>query len=329
MHPMIMAVSESEGIIYLNGTYLGEVRPDAPVFRPVPPFGAVCIEMRPFSSMHLSCACRLALSGGSPVPASLYNAGGVHAVAWPFGITEIRLTPQRIYTSAPVVRTLKGTSRVHRYIQSAGFCCLETEYRGRLSVHPLPEYALEPVLAEGEGVLYASGSLHGGGRYALCLSQSGETLLLSVTGEEIRFLPDGKILVRRPLNDLAGHEIQTLYARSDAAFIKEKEEILPNPSGEFQAVTPAECALCALQSMILNLPGELSSYLSDSFSADDGLKNLINGASGASLLHFTPPDGRSAVAILKTVTPSLTEALPVYYTSGLIDGKWKIFDMKA
>lgn len=323
-----MITSSQQGLIYANGIYLGEIRPDAPVFRPISPYGALCIEMRPFAPMTLSCACRITMSAGKPVSQSLENEGDARVVAWPFGITEIKLSPRRIHTCAPVIKTLTGTSRVNRYIQCTAFSCLETEFMGRVSVHPLPDSALEPVLAEGEGVLYVSGSLRTGGRYALCLTQSGENILLSVTGNEIRFLPGGKILVIKSANDLACHEIHALYAPVDSGYQEESVCVYPNPSGKFQAVTPAECALCALECMLLHLSDELSEYLCETFSPSPALTTLTSEASGASRLRFTPPDGRNAVAAIKTVTPAFSEAIAVYYKSELVDGKWKIFDMK-
>ena len=101
MHPMLMLSSETDGLIYINGEFSGEIRPDAPVFRPIQAYGAVYLEFKPLQEYMLPLYSRIAFSKGAPVPESIAAARGVYAIQWPFGITEIELSPERIYTDPP------------------------------------------------------------------------------------------------------------------------------------------------------------------------------------------------------------------------------------
>lgn len=329
MHPMIMITARESGLVYANGVYLGEVRPEAPLFRPVSPFGAVAIEFHPFRPMTLCGILRIAFSAGKPVAESILPENSACVVQWPFGITEIALSPLCIHACAPMVKTLTGAGRTFRFIRTAALSHLETEFQGRVHLHSLPDGANEPVFAEGEGVLYVSGQREAGDRYALVLTQTAEHVLLSATGREITFLPAGKIRVLRDAGDLAGHEREEIHAPRDHAYILESMQYLKNPGGEFRAVTPAECALCTAQAVILNLEDELPAYLAPAFQWDGETRRLIADCESASPLRFTPPDGRSAIAVLQKADRSLTVAHPVYYKSEMIDGMWKIIDMKA
>ena len=81
MQPMIMLTSAVEGIVSVNGDFWGEARPDAPLFRPVGPYGAIYLEFQPLAPGYLSMARRFAFSAGRPVPASFDGLRGVSAVA--------------------------------------------------------------------------------------------------------------------------------------------------------------------------------------------------------------------------------------------------------
>ncbi|MBR3928333.1 MAG: hypothetical protein IKJ65_04940 [Clostridia bacterium] len=329
MHPMIMLTSRNEGLIYLNGVYQGEIRKDAPLMRPVSPFGAVNLEFKPFLPMALSTIVKIVFSNGKPVRESIRPDSGMSVVSWPFGITEIALSANLIHSSAPYVKTLAGAGRMFKYIKTPAFCYLETEFQGRISAHGLPKDAQEPVFAEGEGVLYVSGTTEEGLRYALVLTQTGEHLLLNVTGKEITFLPGGKIRVIQALGDLAGHETEEIFAQKEAHFEKESAQMKKNPTGEFRSVTPVECAVCAAEAVIFGMDEEFEGYLSPAFHMDEKTREIISRASGACPLRFTPPDGRSAIAVLYDIAPGLREGAPVYYKGEMIDGEWKIIDMKA
>ncbi len=329
MHPMIMLTSDSEGLVYANGTYLGEVRKEAPIFRPVSPYGAVNLEFRPFHPMALPVSIKIVFSNGKPLSQSFPGESGATVTSWPFGITEIRLPINIIHTGAPFIKTLTGAGRTFKYIKTPAGAYLETEFQGRMSVHPLPKYADEPVFAEGDGVLYVSGSARTDLRYALILTQTGEHMLISLLGKDISFLPGGRIRLIKETGDLAGHETEEIYLKNDAVFQMESSRIQKSPDKEFRAVTPFECAVCAAESILYSLEDELSEYFAPEFSMDEQTNALIRSAASIRPLLFTPPDGRSAVAALSKSAPAFFEAAPLYYRAEMTNGVWKIIDMKA
>ncbi len=329
MHPMILLSSGAEGAVYANGAYLGEIRKDAPVFRPVSPYGAVNLEFHPFVPMSLPTNIRIVFSNGKPVAESLHPESGMNVIAWPFGITEIAFGVNRIHTSAPSIKTLTCAGRTFRFVQTPASCYIECEFQGRVSTHLLPRDADTPVFAEGEGVLYVSGSTDKNMRYALVLTQSGEHVLLSESGKEISFLPGGRVRVLKSINDLAGHESEEIHIMKDANFESEGIRILKNPDADFRAVTPVECAVCLAEAVLYGFEDETGLYRSNAYTMDEQTKETIKNASSVRPLRFTPPDGRSAVAAIRRVTGILSEAAPLYYRAEMTDGNWKIIDMKA
>lgn len=329
MHPMIMLTSCAEGVVYANGAYLGEIRKDAPLFRPVSPCGAVSLEFHPFQPMALSSNARIVFSGGKPLSESIHRESGLTVIAWPFGITEIDLSINIIHTSAPLVKTLTCAQRTFRFIKTPVSAYIECEFQGRVSMHPLPDNANEPVFAEGEGVLYVSGNTQENQRYALVLTQSGEHVLLSVSGKEVTFLPEGKVRVLKSAGDLAGHESEEIFIRQDVRFDSQGVRYLKNPDADFRAVTPCECALCLAESVAYGFEDESDLCLSGALTLDGRTMEIIKNASSIRPMRFTPPDGRHAIAALTRISPALYEAVPLYYRAEMTDGVWKIIDMKA
>lgn len=329
MHPMIMLSSCAEGVVYANGAYLGEIKKDAPILRPISPYGAVSLEFHPFVPMALSTNVRIVFSSGKPVAESLHAESTYHVVSWPFGITEINFEINRVHTSAPLIKTLTCASRTFRFIKTPVSAYIECEFQGRISAHTLPRDALEPVFAEGEGVLYVSGSTEESLRYALVLTYSGEHALLSTSGKEISFLPGGRVRVIKSMRDLAGHESEEIFVKHDASFESEDIRFYQNPSADFHAVTPAECAACLAEAILNGFEDEIDLYLSPACKVDEETIKIIKAASSVHPLRFTPPDGRSAIAVFCSVSSALTEAIPLYYRAEMTDGVWKIIDMKA
>jgi len=328
MHPMLLITSPADGLVYLNGVFAGEVRKDAPLFRPISPSGALYLEYRPFPSLHLPSADRIVFANGSPMPVSFQHTENLHAVAWPFGITEIEITPKRIYTGKPNVKTLSGAGHLFKFASGNADCYLETGLHGKMYTHKLPENAKEPYLAEGDGVLFVSGETDDNMRYALVLSPDGKDALLSLVASEISFLPGNRISKTESAGDTAGHIIKTVYEKNEDGYREISREILKNPESEFRAVTPSDAALCTLECMLLGLDAEAKEYLSPAFSADDALPSLVASAASASLLRFTPPDGRTAAALLISENNHMARAVPVYFRAEMLGGEWKISEMK-
>lgn len=329
MQPMIMLTSAVEGIVSVNGDFWGEARPDAPLFRPVGPYGAIYLEFQPLAPGYLSMARRFAFSAGRPVPASFDGLRGVSAVAWPFGVTELELAPDRVYPAVPEETLLTGAGRALRVRARGEKTVLSIEDAGRPLTVELPDGAKEPTLAEGDGLLYVSGAREGGGRFVIALDAETGGERLRALGDEIVFLGGGRIAVAENVGDLAGHMRRTVWRSAGERFEPETPELVANPSGEFRATTPADCARAALECVQLGLDEAAASYFDDGARMDEYARQVALSTGGTAQLRFAPPDGRHAVAAVRPLRSALAEAVPVYYEAVMRDGAWKLTEMKA
>ena len=328
MQPVLMLSSPVEGILSLNGRFLGEIRPDAPLFHPVSAYGAAYLQFSPLADGYLPLARRCVFSAGKPVAASLENAKGLCAIAWPFGITELEITPRRAHPSAPETRRFTSGGIACRFVRAADEAYLEIDAAGKTYRHALPANAREPLLAQGDGCLFVSGDTEDGSRYALALSEDASRTLLSVLGREIAFLGSGRIAAAAEVGDLAGHVRRTVYRadRESGEYAVESEELtLP---GEYRPQTPAECALIAAEAYQLGLDTEAARCFRDGAQPEEECLRLLRRTSACAALRFSPPDGRSAIGALARVHERYAEAVPLYYQSVLENGEWKIGDLR-
>ncbi len=329
MQPMIMLTSAVEGIVSVNGSFWGEARPDAPLFRPVGPYGAIYLVFQPLMPGYLSMARRFAFSAGRPVPASFDGLRGVSAIAWPFGVTEVELSPDRVYPAVPEETLLTGSGRTLRLMARGERTTLSLEAAGRPLTIALPEGAQEPTLAEGDGLLYVSGAREGGGRFVIALDAETGKECLRAVGDEIAFLGGGRIAVSEGVGDLAGHLRRTIWRNAGERFEPEAPELISNPSGEFRATTPASCARAALECMQLGLADASIAYFDNGAQMDESARQVALSTGSTAQLRFAPPDGRRAVAAVRPLRPALAEAVPVYYEAVLRNGEWKLTEMTA
>ena len=329
MQPMLMITSRQEGIVHINGAFAGEVRPNAPLFRPVSAYGAVYIEFSPLAPGILSVARRIALSAGKPVEASFEGMTGLSAISWPFGVTEIELLPEKIYRDFSETRIVSGAGRAIRLLRSGAKARVEIDAAGKTYAYALPDGAEEPAVADSEGLFLLSGAAANDSRYALALSADASRALASLSGREIAFLGNRRVALAEALGDIAGHIRRTVYALSEDGAREESAEILPNPEREFQAATPEECALAAAECAQAGLTDESEAYFAPGSAMDESARALLDNTAACAPLRFSPPNGKTAVGALKTVCSSLAVASPLYYSAEIIGGAWMITDMRA
>ena len=329
MQPMLMITSRHEGIVHINGAFSGEVRPNAPIFRPISAYGAVYIEFSPLTPGVLSIARRIALSAGKPVEAAFEEMTGLSAIAWPFGVTELEILPEKIYRDFSETRIVSGAGRAIRLLRSGAKARVEIDAAGRTYAYALPDGAGEPVVADSEGLMLLSGSVGSETRYALALTPDASRAIATLTGREIAFLGNRRAAVAESLGDIAGHIRRTVYALSEDGAREESSEILPNPDREFQPATPEECAQAAAECAQSGLAEECAAYFAPGSRMDETAKALLNRTAACAPLRFSPPNGKSAIGALETVCPSLAIASPLYYAAEIVGGGWRITDMRA
>lgn len=329
MQPMLMITSRHEGIVHINGAFSGEVRPDAPIFRPISAYGAVYIEFSPLKPGILSIARRIALSAGKPVEASFEEMTGLSAIAWPFGITEIELLPEKIYRDFSETRIVAGAGRAIRLLRSGAKARVEIDAAGRTYAYALPDGAEEPTFADSEGLILLSGNAGSKTRYALALLPDASRAVAMLSGQEIAFLGNRRVALAESLGDIAGHIRRTVYALSEDGAREESTEILPNPDRVFQPATPEECAQAAAECAQAGLADECASYFAPGSRMDETANALLSRTAACAPLRFSPPNGKSAIGALKTVCPSLAIASPLYYSAEIVGGAWRITDLRT
>lgn len=327
MQPMIMLTSETEGLVYINGTFLGEVRPQAPLFRPIAAYGQAYMEFKPLKPGYISIARRIAFSNASPVPDSFLSAHGLNAIAWPFGITEIEFLPERIYTVCPVVRTIYGGGKTFRMMSGPTASHLEIDTAGTIHTFPLPANAKEPLFAKSDGMLYVSGETDEGDKYALILTENADKLLLSLRGKDISFLGNGRVSLTESAGNSAGHLRTGIWFRENGEYREESWSIQQDPSFHFQCLSPVELALHAVELLQLGLDSEAEECFSKDWQKRDEVFSLLRQTYTAARFHFSPPDGRNAVAALRSINEFLAEAIPVYYRCEMENGAWRLTDI--
>ncbi len=325
MQPVLMITSAVEGIVYINGAFVGEVRPDAPLFRPIGAYGSVYVEHRPLKRGYLPMAALIAFSAGRPVTASFEASDGVRGIIWPFDVTEAELSPRKIVETPPETKQSSGAGLTFRYTSFGDARYIEIETPTGAREFPLPDSANPPALAKQDDKLFISGDTQTGERYLLALNESASEELLRITANEIEFLGSGKIRATEDIGGTLGRSRSTVFAYSNGEYIAETSEISSN--GEARFLTPVDCALAAIECFQL---GD-ESTLSDLFAPDNEMppetKAALADTTAAVKLRFTPPNGRSAVGALKLINPSLAEAVCVYYRAEMLSGAWRLVEL--
>lgn len=328
MLPMLLITCRQEGIVSLNGAFAGEVRPDAPLLRPVNAYGPLYIGFQPLSPGTYSFARRVAFSAGKPVPTAFQGLGNLSAVSWPFGVTEIELTPPRV-EEAPQSEAVGGAAWRMRLIRAGSRARIELDAAGRVYSHSLPEGAQTPTVAESEGQMFLTGATGAGQRYLLALSAGGERELFRATGQDIAFLGGRRVAVAQALGDTAGHVRRTVYRDAGEGYLAETEELLPGPDGPFQPATPQACALAAAEALQLGLAGESDILFTEGAQPSPAALALLMATASCAPLRFSPPDGRSAIAALRAESETLAIAEPLFYTARLQDGAWRLTSLTS
>ncbi|NLG24237.1 MAG: hypothetical protein GX558_02700 [Clostridiales bacterium] len=327
MQPAILIVSPTPGLIYVNGRLAGEVDGDRSVALPVGGYGAVYLEHHPFDGAFLPMTRRVALSGGAPVAASLAGQQGLFATAWPDGLIELELIPERrADVTAPVARLARGDLLFTHY--GAPLDRLEVAAGGAVFAHAMPGGArLQNVDARPNGIRLW-GELDGGGHYAMALSPGGDRLLLSARGREAAFDESGAIAALEDLNDVVGHARRRQWAMSDGEYQVIADEILWSDGAPRWPSSPAEAALATIEAAQLGLDDEAAGYLAPT--ADSRTRQALTDLAdwdGCAPLRRALPDGRSAVGGLRLLADNLTSVTPVYFNcvSGEGDqGYWRV-----
>ena len=320
MQTVLLIRSDEAGMVYLNGRLAGETDGEHPLALPVSPFGALFVELRPYSPGFLPLAVRLPLSHGAPV---IEEPDPRMCIAlWPDGVVELELAPQALpspHMPEPIGRTGEIS---FLYTDAPALLCSTPS--GSFT-HPLPEGALKPSASSvPSGVLFLGG-LKDGGQYAAALGHDASALLLSVTGKSIIPLEDGSGLrLLHAYGDSVGHASLETWTASPQGWRMTLAEPMWEHGAPIRPDTPAAAAEAAVEAAQLGLMSEAMSYFAPAVSCTEALGRAA-GFDGCVPLRAPLPDGRPAIGLMKMKNHVLT-IVPAYYTasSGGAASPWQL-----
>lgn len=320
MQPTLVLTAPHPGILYINGSFAGEIGSDAALMRPVAGRGPVYLDYRP-----LSCACggmarRLVFSGGAPIAESADSAGNMEIVIWPGGVVEIELLPPEQATP-PRSISMAG----HSFLLDGNELRCDGRMIGRLPEGAsLPECSILP-----EGAVL-SGSFPGG-RYLLACDAGFTRQTGFLQAQQLEIEPDGRIRAIAASGDLVGHaRLENWRLSHDGLMLISSENVWAHGAPHWPQ-TPAETARAAMEALLAGLDAEAEGYLSPSLRSYSGMHTLKELGDLCVEMKYTPPDPRPCVGMLQLEGEHLARVRPLYYrasAAGGPQGPWQIEDFQ-
>jgi len=316
MQPILALSASHPGILYLNGSFAGELSADIPLMRPIGGQGAVYLDYRPLSNACRSMARRLVFSGGEPLAESVEANDNLNVIIWPGGTVEIELSPE-----AHAAESQSFEFAGHRFTLEAHKLLCDGHLLGRL-----PEGAQLPecrALPEGTALLGRCS----GGTYLLtcdpaCMHQSG-----FLQAQQLELENDGRIRAVVAPGDLVGHaRLESWRLTPEGLLLLSSEPVWANAAPRWPK-TPEETVCAALEAAMAGLDDEAERYLSPA------LRTKLTPAEMRSMgdlcirMKYTHPGARPCVGTLKLEGGRLARVIPLYYKaspSGGAQGPWQI-----
>ncbi len=318
MQPILILSASHPGILYLNGSFAGEINSDLPLMRPVGGRGALYLDYRPLSNACKSMARRLVFSGGAPMAESAAACDGLNIIIWSGGAIEIELTPE---SNADEIQSLRLGE--HRFTLDGA--------RRRLicdgaPLGKLPEGAQPPeyrALADGVVLLGACT----GGRYlfacdAACTHQTG-----FLQAQQIEIEGDGRIRAVVSRSDLVGHATLEIWRLTANGLMLASSEPAWADGAPHWPQTPAETARAAIEAALADLDAEAEGYLSPRLREQLSAADLKSMGDLCVEMKYAPPSARPCVGMLQLEGDHLARVRPLYFRaipSGGVQGPWQI-----
>ncbi len=300
MQTMLLITSDAPGIILLGGRLAGEIEPGKPLSFPICPAGALYIEHHPFGGERAPLCVKLDWESKTPVAAQR----GVKVTLWP-ECAELSLTPPPLYAYG-LTRTVSGLDVTLRPATGELIVCLG-EGGAACTV---PAGADWPHIARLHGAIVLSGRCPRG-EYAVVLDSACRHILFSGEGRAASMQKNGRLRIERALDDLPGAvRAEEWLPEGDMSRPLSIAMLWPDGAPR-RPHTPRDTALCAARFIMLG-ETERAAELFAGGQIDDAAR-AVCAYDACVRLPFAPRDGRSAVALMKRQSDSLTRAHAAYY----------------
>lgn len=322
MQPVLLISAPVAGILYVNGRFVGEIESEKPMVLPVTAWGALYLEFRALEAGWQDLARRLTLSGGTVMSQGL--ARDLFVIAWPGGVTEVEMSPQR--ASVAERRQMNYEQGITYALCEGAETYLEVEKVRCV----LPEGAKIPQMIRWGNALLFMGEARADGRYLAVVSSDGTRLLGLLQAQQIEL--DGNMIraITRQ-TDVVGHaKLETWRLDGDALVLEGGEPAWAHGAPRWPG-SAQDAALAALQATFLGLDAEADGYLVPNLAGKGLVRSKVEGFDGCAELKFAMPDARNAVGLLKTESPNCARVTPLYYAAspmGGMQGAWRISSLE-
>lgn len=317
MQPTLVITAPAEGMIYINGRFAGETRPDAPLFAPVAPFGPVWLEYRPLTADTLTLARKIVLSGGAPLADSL--SGELFATCWPGSITEIELSPPPIPENESETLILGGIPcRILRGRRTA----IEI---GHLSAE-LPGGA-RPLQLHRSGSAAALSGTADGRQFLLALSSDFTRQTGFLQADVIEFEEPGTLRAIEYFDDTAGHGTLERWRLDSAGLHRISSENIWKNGIPNRPSSGEEAARAAVEAALLERFDEAESYFMPGAQPSFPLENIPETGALCLPMKYGSPDTATSIALLQLEEENLARAVPLHYRAEFSGGEWRLTDL--
>lgn len=318
MQPILILRAMHPGILYLNGSFAGEINSDLPLMRPVGGRGALYLDYRPLSDACKGMARRLVFSSGAPMPESAAACDGLSIIIWPGGAIEIELNPA---STADEIQSLRSAGHSFTLDGARRRLICDGVPIGKLpDGAQLPEYR---ALTDGV-VLLGTCS---GGRYLFACDSACARQMGFLQAQQIEIEGDGRIRAVVSREDLAGHATLEIWRlTTNGLMLVSSEPVWANGAPHWPQ-TPAETARAAIEAALADLDAEAERYLSPRYREQLSISDLKAMGDLCVEMKYAPPSARPCIGMLNLEGDHLARVRPLYFRaipSGGVQGPWQI-----
>ncbi len=306
MQSTLIICASRPGILYLNGSFAGELAPDEPVIRPVAPRGAVYLDYRPLENGWAGVARKIVFSGGKPMPVSVESAENIGLIFWPGNISEIEISPPP--TGKIPARSFSFEKRRFS-IQGE----IPKLYCGDNLLGMLPEGASEPQVIKMDAG-YAFLGKAGNEMYLLTADANIKNGTGFLSASEISIDGEENITAILKEDDFAGHmTVEKWHLTPEGLELVSSEPAWQDGRAKLPE-TAQQTALAAVQAALLGKTGEAEAFFTDELKESNPASDLFGKYELCTEMKYAHPDNRPCIALLHLEGEHMAIAEPLYYS---------------
>lgn len=316
MQPTLVITAPIPGMVFINGRFLGECSPDAPLYAPTAPFGALYLEYHPLESEWSTVARKLVMSGGRPLTDRPPN--DLYLILWPDHITEIEISPVFFAKSAMESLMLGPFS-----------CKFFAEKQPVLEIGTclctLPENASKPEFRSCDACMLLIGETDCD-RYLVTLTANASKQTGLIRADSFEWESSDRVRAITYEHDTLEHALaQCWQLTSEGPQLLSTERVWANGSPR-QPTTPEKTALVCAEALLRKDFSEAERFLAPSLRSQ--LPLLSESDSACLPLKYALPSGQNCIGILSMINDRCAEVHPLRYHADWQNGQWLLTELQ-